>query len=55
MRNIDLVLAKSSKVLKLWTSTFLAKCKVMALVICRLRAKEGRLRAKLVVSEIEKC
>jgi hypothetical protein len=37
----DLVLAKSFEVSKLWKSTFSAKRRVMAMVICRLRA-EGR-------------
>jgi hypothetical protein len=40
-RIIDPVLAKSYKVLKLWTSTFSAKHRVMVVVICILRA-EGR-------------
>ena len=44
MRTVDPVLAKISEVLKLWTSAFSAKRRVMVMVICRLRA-EGR-RAK---------
>jgi hypothetical protein len=55
MRTADLVLAKSFKVPKIWTNSFSAKYRVMALVICRFRAEEGRLRAKFVVSETKKC
>ena len=44
MRTIDSVLAESFEVPKLWKSTFSAKHRVMAMVICKLRA-EGR-RAK---------
>jgi hypothetical protein len=41
MRTIDLVLVEGSEVPKLWTSTFSAKHRVMAMVACNLRA-EGR-------------
>jgi hypothetical protein len=44
MRTVDLVLVEGSKVPKLWTSAFSAKCSVMSMVVCRLRV-EGR-RAK---------
>jgi hypothetical protein len=41
MRTIDLVLAKSYEVSKLWTRIFSAKRTVMVVVICILRV-EGR-------------
>jgi hypothetical protein len=41
MRIVDPVLAESSEVPKLCTSTFSAKRRVMVVVICRLR-DEGR-------------
>jgi hypothetical protein len=47
MRTIDLVLVESHEVLKLWKSTFSAKCRVMALVICRLRAEERRAKGTI--------
>jgi hypothetical protein len=37
-----LVLTKSPKVLKLWTSVLSTKCRVMALVICSLTAEQRR-------------
>jgi hypothetical protein len=41
MRIIDPVLAEISEVLKLWESAFLAKRKVMVMVIC-IFGSEGR-------------
>jgi hypothetical protein len=47
MRTIDLVLVEGYEVPKLWTSTFSAKHRVMALVICRLRAEERRAKGRI--------
>jgi hypothetical protein len=47
MRVVDLVLVESPEVSKLWTRTFSAKRRVMALVICRLRAEERRAKGRI--------
>jgi hypothetical protein len=47
MRTVDPVLAESSEVPKLWTSAFSAKHKVVAMVICRLRAGGGRAKGRI--------
>jgi hypothetical protein len=47
MSTVDLVLVESPKVMKLLTTTFSAKRRVMALVICRLRAEERRAKHRI--------
>jgi hypothetical protein len=47
MRTIDLVLAESSEVPNLWKSTFLAKHRVMSMVICILRDEERRAKGQI--------
>jgi hypothetical protein len=42
MMTVDPFRDESFEVLKLWTSAFSAKHRVMAMVICRLRAEERR-------------
>jgi hypothetical protein len=41
MRTLDMVLVEGSKVLKLWTSSFSSKRRVMDMVVYKLRV-EGR-------------
>jgi hypothetical protein len=47
MRTVDLVVAESFEVLKLWKSTFSAKSRVMAMVICILRVKGRRAKVQI--------
>jgi hypothetical protein len=47
MRTVDPVFTKSSKVSKLWTRSFSAKCRVMVMVICILRAEGMRSKGRI--------
>jgi hypothetical protein len=47
MRTVDMVLVESYEVPKLWTSSFLAKHRVMVMVICILRAQGRRDKGRI--------